>query len=79
MSNRYEILEESMAESVNEKVDDSEFRSKANKAINKMLNCLLTDHKRPCKGCNDVNACTFLTEAVFVYRNQLMGKQRQAL
>jgi hypothetical protein len=68
-----------MAESANKKVDNSEFRSKASKAFNKMLNCLLTDYRKPCKGCNDVNACSLLTEAVFVYRNQLMGKQHQTL
>ena len=65
-----------MAESAKKQIDESVFRTKTSQAINRMLNCLLTKYRKPCKGCSDVNACSLLTEAVYVYRTQLMKEYR---
>ena len=35
--------------------------------IIRMLDCVLSREKKYCKKCKEVNACSFLTEAVFVH------------
>jgi hypothetical protein len=42
------------------------------KGINEMLECLLGQGKidcKKCKECEKIDACCFLTDAVFVYKN----------
>jgi len=41
-----------------------------NNLINHMLDCLLNNEGRKCNRCNCVDACSGLTEAVFVCRNR---------
>ena len=42
--------------------------------IHHMLDCLLNKEGRKCNCCNCVDACSFLTEAVFVCRNRKIEK-----
>jgi hypothetical protein len=35
--------------------------------IIRMLDCVLSSDKKYCNKCQEVNACSFLTEAVFVH------------
>ena len=59
-----------MLENVKIRMDESMFKIQVNESINRMLGCLLNENAKICKSCNDVNVCSFLTEAVFAYRNQ---------
>ena len=59
-----------MLENVKIRMDESMFKIQVNESINRMLGCLLNKNAKICKSCNDVNVCSFLTEAVFAYRNQ---------
>ena len=63
-----------MLENVNRKMDDSMFKVRASESINAMLACLLNREGKICKNCNDVDVCTFLTEAIFAYRNKFERK-----
>jgi hypothetical protein len=48
----------------------------------KILNCLLTGEGRKCdacKGCEDVEVCCFLTDAVIVYKHKNRKKFRTVL
>jgi len=63
-----------MREHVNRKMDDSKFKVRASESINAMLACLLNQEGKICKNCNDVDVCTFLTEAIFAYRNKYERK-----
>ena len=63
-----------MLEDVNRKMDDSMFKVRASESINAMLACLLNQEGKICKNCNDVDVCTFLTEAIFAYRNKFGRK-----
>ena len=62
--------EEVMLENVRIGIDESTFKIKADESINRMLGCLLNESAKTCKNCRDVTVCSFLTEAVFAYRNQ---------
>ncbi len=57
-----------MIENVNRKTDESMFKVQVNESINRMLDCMLTRDGKICKNCSDVSICSFLTEAVFAYR-----------
>jgi hypothetical protein len=67
-----------MLEDVNRKMDDSIFKVRASESINAMLACLLNQEGKICKNCNDVDVCTFLTEAMFAYRNKYGSKYLSA-
>ena len=45
-----------------------------NNLINHMLDCLLNKEGRKCNHCNCVDACSVLTEVVFVCRNKKIEK-----
>ncbi len=62
-----------MVESVTRKTDESMFKMKVNESINRMLDCLLTRDGKTCKNCSEVSICSFLTEAVFAYRQKYAG------
>ena len=47
-------------------------KNEINNLIHHMLDCLLNKEGRKCKRCKCVDACSFLTEAVFVCRNKKM-------
>lgn len=59
-----------MIERSTRKKDESMFKEKAIESLNRMLDCMLTKDGKTCKKCSDVNICSFLTEAVFTYRQQ---------
>ena len=59
-----------MLEDLNKTMDDSMFKARASESINAMLACLLNQESKICKNCNDVDLCTFVTEAIFAYRNK---------
>jgi len=59
-----------MIESSTRKKDETMFKEKAIESINRMLDCMLTNDDKTCKNCSDVSICSFLTEAVFTYRQQ---------
>ena len=59
-----------MLESVKRNTDESMFKMKVTESINMMLDCMLTKDGKTCKNCYDVSICSFLTEAVFAYRQQ---------
>ena len=67
-----------MLEDVNRKIDDSLFKVRARESMNAMLACLLNPEGKICKDCDDVDVCTFLTEAVFAYRNKFGRKYLSA-
>ena len=67
-----------MLEDVNRKIDDSLFKVRARESMNAMLACLLNQEGKICKDCDDVDVCTFLTEAVFAYRNKFGSKYLSA-
>jgi hypothetical protein len=67
-----------MLEDVNRKIDDSLFKVRASESINAMLACLLNQEGKICKNCNDVDVCTYLTEAIFAYRNKFERKYLSA-
>ncbi len=56
-------------EDLESRLDESIFKGKVNEAINRMLDCMLNQNEKSCKKCRDVHVCSFLTEAVFAYRN----------
>ena len=62
-----------MSNIINKTVDETMFKIKANESINKMLDCVLASNGKICKNCSDVNICSFLTEAVFAYRQKFIG------
>ena len=48
------------------------YQSEIAKGINEMLDCLLSQGDigcKKCKQCEKVDACCFLTDSVFVYKN----------
>jgi len=67
-----------MLKDVNRKLDDSMFKMRAAESINAMLACLLDKEGKICKNCTDVDVCTFLTEAIFAYRNKFGRKYLSA-
>ena len=65
-----------MIESDKRKTDESMFKMKVNESINRMLDCMLTKDGKTCKNCSDVSICSFITEAVFVYRQKYAGSHQ---
>lgn len=61
-------------ENLERQSDESLFKGKISEAVNKMLDCMLNQAEKSCKKCSDVSVCSFLTEAVFAYRNKEMNK-----
>ena len=59
-----------MLENVERIKDESMFKVQVNESINSMLDCMLTKNGKTCKNCSDVSICSFLTEAVFAYRQK---------
>ncbi len=54
------------------RLDEPIYKSAVTKGINEMLECLLGQGDigcNKCKECEKVDACCFLTDSVFVYRN----------
>jgi hypothetical protein len=68
-----------MIRDVNRTMDDSMFKVRACESMNAMLACLLNHEGKICKNCIDVDVCTFLTEALFAYRNKYERKYLSAL
>ena len=62
-----------MIENNKSKTDESMFKVKIHESINRMLDCMLTKDGKTCKNCSDVSICSFLTEAVFAYRQKYEG------
>ena len=62
-----------MLENNKRKTDESIFKVKVHESINRMLDCMLTKDGKTCKNCTDVSICSFLTEAVFAYRQKYAG------
>lgn len=67
-----------MLKDVNRNLDDPVFRIRAVESINAMLACLLNKEGKICKDCTDVDVCTYLTEALFAYRNKFGRKYQSA-
>jgi hypothetical protein len=66
------IRGELMNENGDNGLDEPIYKSEVTEGINEMLECLLGQGKigcKKCKECEKVDACCFLTDAVFVYRN----------
>jgi len=62
-----------MLENNKGKTEESIFKVKVNESINRMLDCVLASNGKICKNCSDVDICSFLTEAIFAYRQKYMG------
>ena len=48
--------------------DESFIKAEIHNSINYMLDCLLDKEERKCKSCKCVDACSLVTEAVFICR-----------
>jgi hypothetical protein len=71
-----------MIENISVGTDKSFLNTKVTKAINTMLECLLSKGEsncRKCKNCNNVDACCFLMESVFVYQHSMIKKDKQKI
>ena len=62
-----------MIDNVKRKTNEEMFKVQVNESINRMLDCMLIGDGKPCKNCSDVSICSFLTEAVFAYRQKYVG------
>jgi hypothetical protein len=61
-----------MLENINEELEKLLFKANVTKEINTMLECLLSKDElncKKCENCENVYACYFLMESVFVYRH----------
>jgi hypothetical protein len=61
-----------MKKNVNDKLDESISKSEITEGINEMLECLFSQEKngsKKCKECEKIDACRFLMDSVFVYKN----------
>lgn len=59
-----------MTENVNRRRDKLIHKAEAREVINRMLDCLLSQegmNRNNCKECENVDACCFLMDAVFVF------------
>jgi len=54
--------------------DEIAVKAEIYNAMTYMLECLLDKEERKCKACNCVDACTLLTEAVFICRSKKIQK-----
>ena len=57
---------------VDNRLGESTNKLEVIKGINEMLECLLSERNSgciKCKQCEKVDACCFLTDSVFVYKN----------
>jgi hypothetical protein len=59
-----------MSEETKKELDELKFRINVNREMNNMLDCLFSRDDKRCNQCEKVNTCSFLMDAVFVYRNQ---------
>ena len=48
--------------------DESFIKAEIHNSINYMLDCLLDKEERKCNSCKCVDACSLITEAVFICR-----------
>ena len=67
-----------MIENVKRKTNEELFKIQVSESINRMLDCMLTGDGKSCKNCSDVSICSFLTEAVFAYRQKYVGSQHSS-
>ena len=67
-----------MIDNVKRKTNESMFKVQVNESINWMLDCMLTGDGKPCNNCSDVSICSFLTEAVFAYRQKYAGSHHSS-
>ncbi len=54
--------------------DDASIKAEIHNSISDMLECLLNKKDRKCKFCKCVDACSLLTEAVFICRAKRIKK-----
>jgi len=50
--------------------DESFIKAEVQNSINYMVECLLNKEERKCKTCRCVDACSLVTEAVFICRTR---------
>jgi hypothetical protein len=66
-----------MIENISEELDRMFIKNKITKEINTMLECLLSKDEincKKCKNCENVDACCFLMESVFICQHNDMKK-----
>ena len=59
-----------MNDETGKELDKLKLKVEVNRAINKMLDCMFSRDDKKCNQCKDVDACSFLTGAVFGCRER---------